>query len=98
MAGRETVQAFLLPTEAGLVEAFEEKIVDLLCALLHPVPKAPWHLDLARSAEALLPKGGAMLAAGPSTEIFRVLDQCGGFKLLESRKRFGHRAVLVQRR
>lgn len=98
MAGRETVQAFLLPTEAGLAEAFEEKIVDLLCALLHPVPKAPWHIDLARSAEALLPKGGAMLAAGPSTEIFRVLDQCGGFKLLESRKRFGHRAVLVQRR
>lgn len=97
-AGREAVQALLLPTEAGLAEAFEAGSFDLLCALLRPVPKAPWHIDLARSAETLLRKGGVLLAAGASTEVFRVLEKCRGFKTMESIKRLGHRAVLLKRR
>ena len=97
-AGREATSAFLLPTEAGLTEALSSGSLDLLCAMLHPVPKAPWHMDLALSAQALLRKGGALLAAGSSTEVFRVLDQCRSFKIAESVKRLGHRAVLLRAR
>ncbi len=97
-AGRESVSALLLPTEAGLAETLSHGSLDLLCAMLRPVPKAPWHMDLALSARALLRKGGALLAAGASTEVFRVLDQCRSFKMAESVKRLGHRAVLLRPR
>jgi predicted RNA methylase len=96
-AGR-TARVVLLPTEAGLAEAIDAGSINLLCAMFHPVPKAPWQSDLAKSAETLLAKGGIFLAAGESTEAFRVLDSCKSFKLLESKKHYGFRAVLLQRR
>ncbi|MGO9409156.1 MAG: class I SAM-dependent methyltransferase [Spirochaetia bacterium] len=96
-AGRQGARALLLPTDAGLAETLEPGSMDLLCATLRPVPKAPWPADLVTSAEALLRKGGALMAAGESTEVFRVLGLCRKFKILDSKKRFGHRAVLLQR-
>ena len=96
--GRQPDQAFLLPTDAALAETLAPGSVDLLCALLHPVPKAPWHVDLARSADAVLAKTGTLLLAGESTEVFRVLAESRGFKVVQSRKRLGHRAVLLRRR
>ncbi|HVP18600.1 MAG TPA: methyltransferase [Spirochaetia bacterium] len=96
-AGRQVSRSLLLPTEAGLAEAVDPESIDLLCAVPHPVPKAPWHMDLALGAGKILRKGGEMLAAGTSTDIFRVLDQCRGFKLVESVKRLGHRAVLLRK-
>jgi hypothetical protein len=96
-AGRQAVKTLLLPTDASLAETVEAGSIDLLCAVLRPVPKAPWPADLVISAEAILRKGGALLALGESTEVFRVLGFCRNFKVLESKKRFGHRAVLLQR-
>jgi len=96
-SGRQTDRALLLPTEAGLGEVVDPGSVELLCAMLHPVPKAPWHIDLARSAEILLSKGGTLLAAGESTEVFRVVAQCRRFTMVQSIKRLGHRAVLLRR-
>jgi SAM-dependent methyltransferase len=96
--GRTVSRSLLLPTEAGLSEAEEPSSVDLLCAIANPVPKSPWHIDLALGAERLLRKGGAMLAAGRSTEVFRIVDACRRFKLVESVKRYGHRAVLLRSR
>lgn len=96
-ARRKVSRSLLVPTEAGLAEAVEAESIDLLCAVPHPVPKAPWHMDLASAAGKILKRGGAMLAAGTSTEIFRVIDQCRGFKMAESKKRLGHRAVLLRK-
>jgi hypothetical protein len=96
-AGRQRVKAILLPTEAGLADAGEAQSFNLLCAVLRAIPKAPWRVDLVHSAQKLLAPGGLFLATGDSTEVFRVLDLCRGFELLESRKRAGFRAVLLRR-
>jgi predicted RNA methylase len=97
-SGRGDVQSFLLATEAGLAETMEAESIDFFSALVRAVPKAPWHVDLVHAAEKVLVRGGMFLAAGESTEVFRVLDLCGSFTVLESRKKFGFRAVLLLRR
>jgi len=97
-AGRRGVQTLLLATEAGMAEATEAESVDLLSVLVRPVPKAPWNADTVQSAEKILAPGGLFLLAGESTEVFRVLDLCSGFTLLDSRKKFGYRAALLRRR
>ena len=96
-AGRKGVQTFLVATEAGMAETVGAESIDMLCAFARAVPKAPWNFDLVQSAEKLLCPGGLFLVAGESTEVFRVLDLCRGFKLQDSRKKFGFRAALLQR-
>jgi SAM-dependent methyltransferase len=97
-AGRKEVRAVLLATEADLAEAADAGSIHFLCAVLRVVPRAPWHVHLVHSAETLLAPDGLFLVSGESTEVFRVLSISNSFKVLESRKKAGFRAILLGRR
>ncbi len=86
-----------LPFEHELQEKFPAGQMDLISAVPHPVPKAGWQRGLSEAAERLLRPGGGLLVAGSSTEIHRYLQQQQGCRLVESRKLYGHRAVLLRK-
>ena len=95
-AGGSAASFTSVATEAGLMEALGRESLDFFLAVPHPVPKAPWEKELAQAASTLLRKGGILLVSGTSTDVFRVMQQARRFRVLESRKRFGFRAVLLK--
>jgi SAM-dependent methyltransferase len=84
--------------EATLAEHGAAGSVDLLCAMPVPVPHVSWQPDLVASAHVLLPPGGRLLVSASSTEVQRLAAAHPGFSLVESRKHFGFRSVLLERR
>ncbi len=94
--GRSVSSMKAVACEANLSESFDAGSFDFLVALPHPIPKAPWQKDVAEAASALLKKGAAFLVAGSSTDVHRILEETRMLKVLESRKKFGCRAVLVR--
>ena len=95
-AGGNAASTAAVATEGGLAGAIERESLDFFVAVPHPVPKAPWEKELAQAASMLLRKGGILLVSGTSTDVFRVIQQARTFRLLESRKRFGFRAVILR--
>jgi hypothetical protein len=96
-AGRPPASKTASAFEAELAKAVPAKSIDFFCAAPHPIPRVPWQGQLADSAGALLRQGGRLLLASTSTEVHRFLAGLRGFQLLESRKLFGCRAVLLKR-
>jgi 16S rRNA G1207 methylase RsmC len=96
-AGCVPGSATTLAFEEDLRETAPAASIDFLCAVPHPIPRAPWQSQMTRSAAALLRPGGCFLLAATSTEVHRFLAGLRGFQLLESRKIFGHRAVLAKK-
>lgn len=94
--GRAVTSVSTVPCEASLPECCAPGSFDFLLALPHPIPKAPWQQDLAEAATALLRQGGAMLVAGSSTDVHRILYHAGKLTVLDSRKKLGCRAVLMK--
>jgi 16S rRNA G1207 methylase RsmC len=94
--GGKPASVSAVPFEAGLPDILPAGSVDFLCASPHPVPRAPWQQEMARAAGTLLKPGGRLLLVSTSTEVHRFLADLRGFLLLESRKRFGFRAVLLK--
>jgi len=95
-AGRAAAVSRAVASEAGLGYGFDKGSFDVVIAVPHPVPKSPWAEDLSASARRLLKSGGRLLVAGTSTEVFRALERIPTFRILESRKRLGRRAVILQ--
>ena len=95
-AGRTAVASRPVASEAGLGERFEKGSFDFILAVPHPVPKSPWSEDLVAAAQTLLRSGGSLLVAASSTDVFRVLEKARAFRVLESRKRLGCRAVILK--
>jgi precorrin-6B methylase 2 len=105
MAARNLVAAGLSPSAAwpvsreGALDACGPAgSVDLLCVMPVPVPRVPWQADLAAAARVLLPPGGRLLVSATSTEVQRLAAAHTGFAIVESRKHFGFRAIVLERR
>lgn len=86
-----------LPSESWIADVLPPGGIDFLCAVPHPVPWVPWQAELAEAAEAVLKRGSLLLLASSSTEVHRCLSALRGFRIVESRKREGSRAVLLER-
>ncbi len=71
---------------------------DLLCVMPVPVPRVAWQADLAVAAQTLLPPGGRLLVSAKSTEVQRLAAAHPGFAIVESRKHFGFRTIVLERR
>ncbi|HVO39016.1 MAG TPA: methyltransferase [Spirochaetia bacterium] len=95
-AGRAAVVSRPIASEAGLAEGFERGSLDWIIATPHPVPKSPWAEDLVTSAQRLLRSSGRLLVAASSTDVFRVIEKARAFRVQESRKRLGCRAVILE--
>jgi SAM-dependent methyltransferase len=95
--GRTTTSLAAVAFESDLRQAAPAESIDFLCAVPHPIPRVPWQEQLADSASALLRPGGRLLLAGTSTEIHRFVASLHGFRLLQNRKLFGYRAVMVRK-
>ena len=93
--GRTVTLSRAVASAAGLGAGFVEGSLDWIIAAPHPVPKSPWAEDLITSAQRLLRSGGRLLVAASSTDVFRVLERARTFRVLESRKRLGCRAVIL---
>jgi hypothetical protein len=79
------------------MDAFRQAGFDFLYAAPQPVPRAPWHKEMAEAARALLRPDGTVFLHCTSTEVHRFLEELRGFRLLRGKKRFGHRAVLLKK-
>jgi len=95
--GRNPAKVWPVPTEAGLVDLLPEGSIDFLYAAIRPIPRVPLHREMAEAAARVLRPGGRLVIASTSTEVHRILSELGRFRLLESRKYMGFRAVLLGR-
>jgi len=95
--GREPRVRGSVPSEIGLLDILPSASVDFLCAAPHPIPRVPWQPEMAEAAAVLVKPGGFLFVVSTSTEAHRFLDDLHGWRLVESRKQLGHRALLLKR-
>jgi len=95
--GREPRVAGPAPSEIGLLDILPPASVDFLVASPHPIPRVPWQTEMAEAAAVLVKPGGFLFVVTTSTEAHRFLDDLHGWRLVESRKQLGHRALLLKR-
>lgn len=95
--GREPRVADAVASEIGLLDIFPRASIDFLCAAPHPIPRVPWQPEMAEAAAVLVKPGGFLHVVSTSTEAHRFLDDLHGWRLVESRKQLGHRALLLKR-
>jgi len=94
--GREPRAAGSVPSEIGLLEILPRASIDFLYAAPHPIPRVPWQPEMAEAAAVLVKPGGFLFIVSTSTEAHRFLDDLHGWRLVESRKQLGHRALLLK--
>jgi SAM-dependent methyltransferase len=94
--GREPRVARSVPSEIGLLDILPRASIDFLCAAPHPIPRVPWQPEMAEAAEGLVKPGGMLFIVSTSTEAHRFLADLHGWRLIESRKQFGRRALLLK--
>jgi SAM-dependent methyltransferase len=85
------------PTMSVLPSMLARESQDFFAAVPQTIPRVRWHPELRDAALALLKPGGRLFLVSSSTEIHRFLEESRALRLLDSRKRLGHRAVLLQR-
>jgi predicted RNA methylase len=95
--GKEADLVRALPSEIGLIDLLPRGSVDFFCAAPHPIPRVPWQPEMAEAAAWIVKPGGRLHLVTTSTEAHRLLETVRGWRLLESRKRFGYRALLLER-
>ncbi len=93
---REPRVAASIPSEIGLLDILLEASIDFLCAVPHPIPRVSWQSELAEAAGVIVKPGGLLFVVSTSTEIHRFLAGLHGWRLVESRKQLGHRALLLR--
>jgi hypothetical protein len=71
--------------------------MDFFCAAPHPIPRVPWQSEMAEAAAAIVKRRGMLFIISTSTESHRFLASLRGWQLIESRKQFGYRALLLKR-
>jgi SAM-dependent methyltransferase len=96
-AGRTPSSSSSVAFEIDLRETAPAASIDFLFAVPHPIPRVPWQAQMAQSASSLLRPGGCLFLACASTEVHRFLADLRGFQLLESRKLFGYRVVMMKK-
>ena len=94
--GREPRVAHSVPSEIGLVDILPRASIDFLFAAPHPIPRVPWQPEMAEAAAVLVKPGGMLFVVSTSTEAHRFLADLRGWRLVESRKQNGHRALLLK--
>jgi SAM-dependent methyltransferase len=96
-AGRRPSSSLAVAFESDLRETAPAASIDFLFAVPHPIPRVSWQAQMAQSASALLRPGGCLFLASTSTEVHRFLADLRGFQLLESRKLFGYRVIMMKK-
>ena len=96
-AGQAVRQVNAVPTVASLAAALQPGSVDFFVAAPQTIPRLRWQPEMRDTALLLLKPGARLFLVSSSTEIHRFLEECRGLRLIESRRRFGLRAVLLQR-
>ena len=95
--GREPRVTGSVPSEIGLLDILPRASIDFLCAAPHPIPRVPWQPELAEAAALLVRPGGFLFIVSTSTEAHRFLDNLHGWRLVESRKQYARRTLLLTR-
>ncbi len=95
--GRAVREVRAAPTVSALPSLLARESVDFFAAAPQIIPGVRWHPELRDAALSLLRPGGRLFLVSTSTEIHRFLEESSGLRLIESRKRLGHRAVLLKR-
>jgi len=94
--GRQERAASAVPSELGLLDVVPRASIDFLCATPHPIPRVPWQSEMAEAATVVVKPGGMLFVVSTSTEAHRFLGVLHGWRLVESRKQYGYRALLLQ--
>ena len=71
--------------------------MDFIVAAPDTIPRVPWQPAVRDAALFLLKPGKRIFVVSTSTETHRFLQEARGLRLVESRKRFGCRAALLER-
>jgi precorrin-6B methylase 2 len=95
--GREPRLSRAVPSEIGLLDILPRASIDFLCAAPHPIPRVPWQSEMAEAASFIVKPGGLLFSVSTSTEAHRLLADLHGWRLIASRKQYGHRALLLKR-
>lgn len=93
---REPRVASAVPSEICLLDILPRAGIDFLCAAPHPIPRVPWQSEMAEAATEIVKPGGMLFIVSTSTEAHRFLASLHGWRLIESRKQFGWRALLLK--
>jgi 16S rRNA G1207 methylase RsmC len=96
-AGQAVRRVRAAPTVSALPAALGHDSFDFFVAVPQSIPRVRWQPEMLDSALLLLKPGGRLFLVSTSTEVRRFLEGVRGLRLVESRKRLGYRALLLQR-
>lgn len=96
-AGHDVRGTHAAPSVSALPDRVERASIDFFAAVPQTIPRIPWQQEIRDASLALLKPGGRLFVVSTSTEMHRFLEGLRGLRLVESRKRLGYRAALLQR-